>query len=148
MKQLYITVVFIALSFNSFSQSFEFSNSHLALHVKDVSTSAKFYATILNIEEMETPNGIPETTRWFHLSDQSEIHLIQSEELVSLPKGIHLSIATSHLNDLIKHLKHKEIPFENWWGEASTTNKRGDNVEQIYIQDPDGYWIEINDDVK
>ncbi|MDT0553967.1 VOC family protein [Urechidicola vernalis] len=144
----FFSLALLFLSYNAFSQSFEFSNSHLALHVKDVSVSADFYSKVLHITEMETPEGIPSTTRWFQLADQSEIHLIESKELVKLPKGIHLSIATNHLKELMKHLKSFNIHFENWWGEATVTNMRGDNVEQIYFQDPDGYWIEVNDDVK
>lgn len=148
LHNLFLNLVFLFLGLNALSQSFEFSNSHLALHVKDVSVSAQFYSKILNIKEMETPEGIPSTTRWFQLADQSEIHLIESTELVKLPKGIHLSIATNQLKELMKHLKSFNIHFENWWGEAAVTNMRGDNVEQIYFQDPDGYWIEVNDDVK
>lgn len=143
-----LRLVLLFISITGFSQSFEFSNSHIALHVKSVSKSADFYTNVLNLEEMETPKGIPETTRWFILSDKSEIHLIESKELVNLPKGIHISFATNYLDKLMSHLKNKDVYFENWWGDASSTNLRGDNVEQIYFQDPDGYWIEVNDDTK
>lgn len=97
---------------------------------------------------METPKGIPNTIRWFYLSDKTQIHLIQSKELIRMPKGIHISFATENLDAFIKHLKERNIPFENWYGVSKTTNMRGDNVEQIYFQDPDGYWIEINNDIK
>ena len=143
-----LSLVLLFLSITGFSQSFEFSNSHIALHVKNVGKSADFYTNILKLKEMETPKGIPSSTRWFLLSDQSEIHLIESKELVNLPKGIHISFATKHLDKLIAHLKKEQIHFENWWGDASSTNLRGDNVKQIYFQDPDGYWIEVNDDAK
>ncbi|AOW19184.1 VOC family protein [Urechidicola croceus] len=148
MKKVLLFIVLIVISINTFSQSFEFTNSHTALHVKDVNLSAKFYNEIMWLPEMETPKGIPETIRWFYLNDNSQVHLIQSNELVKIPKGIHLSFATKHLDGFIKHLIKFNIPFENWYGEKSTTNTRGDNVKQIYIQDPDGYWIEINDDLK
>lgn len=146
-KLLFGLLFFIAIGYTS-AQEFQFTNSHTALHVKDVSKSASFYTSILGLSEMETPEGIPDTTRWFLLYDKTEIHLIQSEELVDIPKGIHISFATPELGRFIEHLETNNIHYENWWGHKKTTNKRGDGVRQIYLQDPDGYWIEINDGVK
>jgi len=45
----------------------------------------------------------------------------------------------------IPGLKKNNIPYENWAGEKSDVTLRVDGVKQIYFQDPDGYWIEIND---
>lgn len=45
----------------------------------------------------------------------------------------------------MEFLRSKNVKFENWPGEANTTNTRPDGIKQIYLQDPDGYWIEIND---
>jgi len=45
----------------------------------------------------------------------------------------------------MKFLKSKNVNFQNWPGEKGTTNTRPDGIKQIYLQDPDGYWIEIND---
>jgi len=146
-KIILITVIFTFI-FNSHSQNFNFTNSHTALHVKDVDISADFYQKILRLKEMETPKGIPNTIRWFYLSDKTQIHLIQSKELIRMPKGIHISFATENLDAFIKHLKERNIRFENWYGVSKTTNMRGDNVKQIYFQDPDDYWIEVNNDVK
>ena len=35
--------------------------------------------------------------------------------------------------------------FETWTGVPLETNDRPDGVKQVYFQDPDGYWIEVND---
>lgn len=147
-KKIFLLIVLMVVTVSTFSQSFEFSNSHTAFHVKDVNKSAEFYLNILKIDEMDTPEGMPDTIRWFYLSDTTQIHLIQSEDLVKIPKGIHISIATSQLEAVIAHLEENKIPFENWFGDKNTTNTRGDGIKQIYVQDVDGYWIEINDDVK
>ena len=45
----------------------------------------------------------------------------------------------------MKFLKDNNIPFENGKGEKNTITNRPDGVKQIYFQDPDGYWIEVND---
>ena len=38
-----------------------------------------------------------------------------------------------------------EIDYSNWKGDLNTIQERVDGKRQIWIQDPQGYWIEIND---
>jgi len=122
----------------------EFNKDHDAIQVKDVNASAKFYAEILGLKEI--PNGgLPEHIRWFELGNEVQLHLIESKELPEKHKGVHMALNTSTLETFMEFLKKKEIPFENWSGEKEITNTRPDGVKQIYLQDPDGYWIEIND---
>ena len=45
----------------------------------------------------------------------------------------------------IDNLKINQIDFSNWKGELNTIQERVDGQRQIWIQDPQGYWIEIND---
>jgi lactoylglutathione lyase len=52
------------------------------------------------------------------------------------------------IDDFIANLKKNNIEYENWAGEKNTVTKRVDGIKQIYFRDPDGYWIEINDDNK
>ena len=39
----------------------------------------------------------------------------------------------------------QDVPVSDWPGVAGAVSVRGDGVRQIYVQDPDGYWIEVND---
>ncbi len=126
------------------SNPFNFKKDHDAIMVQDVNASAKFYGDVLGLKEI--PNGgLPDHIRWFQLGDKTQIHLIESEEMPEKHKGFHMAINTSDLEKLMSFLKEKEISFENWPGEVKTTNTRPDGIKQIYLQDPDGYWIEIND---
>ena len=45
----------------------------------------------------------------------------------------------------IDNLKKNQIDFSNWKGKLNTIQERADGQRQIWIQDPQGYWIEIND---
>ena len=38
------------------------------------------------------------------------------------------------------------IKYGNWKGDSKEPQVRPDGIKQVYLQDPDGYWIEINDD--
>lgn len=126
------------------SNPFNLKKDHDAVQVKDVAASAAFYGEILGLKEI--PNGgLPDHIRWFQLGDNVQIHLIESKDLPEKNKGVHMSLNTSKLQELMEFLRSKNVNFENWPGEADTTNTRPDGIKQIYLQDPDGYWIEIND---
>jgi lactoylglutathione lyase len=42
-------------------------------------------------------------------------------------------------------LKKNKIGFEDVKGNKNVYSNRVDGVKQLWLQDPDGYWIEIND---
>jgi len=144
MKKLFLTICFITLTSLCIAQpSFNFKQDHTAILVKDVNVSAKFYGEILGLKEIYNA-GLGERFRWFQFTDKVQIHLIQSKDDINPVKEVHLAINTDKLDELIEYFHDKNIYFENWPGQPDTTNTRPDNVKQIYIKDPDGYWIEIN----
>lgn len=143
-KMFFVMTVILFANFYSAQAQFNFNKDHDALLVKDLEVAAQFYKDILKLEEI--PNGgLGEHIRWFQLNDNIQIHLIQSDEEVAQNKGVHMALNTNKLEELIDYLNSKNVHFENWPGEKGTTNSRPDDVKQIYLQDPDGYWIEIND---
>lgn len=145
MKLLYFAV-FLIFGFTAAkaqTNPFELRKDHDAILVKDMDASVKFYKEVLGLEEIPI-NGLPDYIRWFRLGDKVQIHLIESKDIPETSKGAHMSLSTAKLGELMDFLEANSIPFENWPGEANTTNTRPDGVKQIYLQDPDGYWIEIN----
>ncbi|HEA21707.1 hypothetical protein LCGC14_1253560 [marine sediment metagenome] len=139
---LLLTVLITSLS--TYAQSFDFDYDHLSIVVEDVDKSAEFYANVLNLEETPHPDKTP-GFRWFVINDKTQIHLIQKEFApFEKNKSMHLALATQDLDGVIEHLKSKNIIFDDWSGKKNTIKHRSDGVDQIYIQDPDGYWIEIN----
>ena len=74
------------------------------------------------------------------------LHVIESDRSqLKLQKGVHLAIAVGEFDAFVTHLRELQIPFETWLGVPLETNDRPDGVRQVYLQDPDGYWIEVND---
>jgi catechol 2,3-dioxygenase-like lactoylglutathione lyase family enzyme len=47
---------------------------------------------------------------------------------------------------MIQQLQKAGISFEDWRGRKNSITTRPDGIKQIYFQDPDGNWIEINND--
>ena len=147
MKKLKLLLV--ALSFSAFllaqeNTSFNFRYNHLALSVKDVDRSAEFYMKVLKLPEILNRSKI-EGVRWFVFSDGLELHLISAiKQDVVTNKALHLALTTSNLDDFIKTLNTMKIPYSDWPGNPQKVNIRADGIKQVFFQDPDGYWIEVN----
>lgn len=126
------------------SQEFNFQYDHYSIIVKDSDKSAEFYGTILKLKETPHPT-LAKGFRWFIINDNFQIHLIQKENPeYKKHKSVHLCLATQSLKDFTNHLKENKIPFYDWPGNENEITLRADGVKQIYFQDPDGYWIEVN----
>jgi len=141
---LVITIMMVSVT-QGICQSFTASYDHSALAVSNLEVSANFYRSVLNLEEIATPGDNP-ILRWFSLGNNHQLHLIKSDDKdLKLNKSIHLSLHVDDFDALLKALKKKKIPYSSWLGENNEISTRPDGVHQVYIQDPDGYWIELND---
>jgi len=124
--------------------TFSFTFNHMALSVKDVDRSAEFYKNVLKLQEITNRTKI-EGIRWFTFSDGKELHLISIlSEKVTINKAVHFALTSSNFDALIKSLTEMNITYSDWPGTPNTVNIRADGIKQIYFQDPDGYWIEVN----
>ncbi len=120
---------------------------HIALSVKDVDLSVAFYQSVFRIEEVKN-TASSSKTRWLALTDHKQIHLIPRPELeVKTNKAIHFALATPNFNAFVKHLKSLEVYYSDWRDTPKKDYVRDDGIQQIYFQDPDGYWIEVNNAV-
>lgn len=127
------------------AQTFNFTMDHSSLIVNDLKTSGDFYAEVLQLKEIPHPSNSP-GFRWFILHGNSQLHLIYKDTVVMKKhKSMHLCLSTQKLEDFIANLKRHDIPYEDWPGTQNAVTLRADGVKQIYIRDPEGYWIEIND---
>ncbi len=147
MKKVILAFVLSALfnsAYNQDSSSFKFSVDHLALSVTDVNRSADFYMNVLKLKEITNRSKI-EGIRWFVLGDNRELHLISViKEKVTINKALHIGLSSGKFDDFVTHLTQKKIAYSDWPGKANTVNIRADGIKQIFFQDPDGYWIEVN----
>ncbi len=121
--------------------------NHIALSVKSVSESVHFYQSVFKLKEI--PNTASTSkTRWLAFDDGRQIHLIpRPEQDIKTTKEVHFALSTSNYEELISHLESLNILYEDWIGEKGEIYVRNDGIRQIYFQDPNGYWIEVNDDI-
>ena len=121
------------------------SLNHIAQYVVDLKVSTDFYANIIGLDTIPEPFHDGKHT-WFAVGPKSHLHIISGAmQKVPHDKNSHLCFTVPSVLDFITGLKKNNVPFESWTGEKNTYTNRVDGVKQIYFQDPDGYWIEIND---
>lgn len=122
---------------------------HVAINVAQQQKSIDFYSGAFGLREIPAPfpAGGP---RWMELSGGVSLH-IQSlrEKPAPPPRAVHFAIAVQDLGKVIAYLDRHRMA----WGDSQGVIRkvqatRTDEVRQIYVQDPDGYWVEVNDKLK
>ena len=147
MKKIILLVIFI----QSFGFVFGQDNNdnaiifnHFALSVKDADQSAEFYKSVLNLTEITNKTKV-DGIRWLSLGEGKELHLISTfKDEIKINKAVHLALTTSDFDSVITKLESMQVEYSDWPGNVNTISVRPDGIKQIYIQDPDGYWIEVN----
>ena len=144
--------LFIVLSFKGLSQEIKttkgitiLSYNHVGLAVKDLKASVAFYREIIGLSPLEVPDNMLAIRRWFSVAPGQELHLLLGREnpVANNDKnGAHfsLSIPTNSADGIEAFLKEKNVPYHR--------QKRFDGAYQIYVTDPDGYVIELNEPKK
>ncbi|PTB98024.1 glyoxalase [Marivirga lumbricoides] len=145
MKRLFALNTLLFLLLFSSALNAQVKLNHIAVYVESLEQSTSFYTEIIGLEQIEEPFKDGKHT-WFKLGS-SQLHLIEGEwQAVSLNKNNHLCFSIANMEAFVGKLKRREIPFEDWPGKSGAITTRVDGVQQIYFQDPNGYWIEVNND--
>jgi lactoylglutathione lyase len=118
--------------------------NHAALSVNNVDTAAYFYSKILGLTEITNRTQMP-GIRWFSLGEGKELHLISTiKDTVIVNKAVHLALTTDTFDALVASLQAAKVPYSDWPGTPNKISVRADGIRQVFFQDPDGYWIEVN----
>lgn len=122
-----------------------FRFDHVSLLVRSLEITTKFYTEVLGLELIENGTRL-DHIRWFGLGGRDSIHVTQGEfGATHLEKPTHFALRVENFADFVADLRARGITFYDWPGATNNVTGRPDGFRQVYIQDPDGYWIEIND---
>lgn len=124
----------------------KFKINHIAISVTDVEQSLAFYKKVFQLKEIKNTASTSKT-RWLQFEDGRQFHLIPRDFKVTTNKAVHLALTTTDYDLFIKNLIDLNINYEDWIGSAKKDYIRNDGILQVYFQDPDGYWIEVNNAV-
>ncbi|SDF40676.1 lactoylglutathione lyase [Mucilaginibacter pineti] len=117
---------------------------HISICVRDLKKSVAFYTEVMHLQKVKNPFNDTVSHQWYNLGNHIKLHAIQGDCNSSHPKNEHLCFAVGSVTTFAKTLDKMNIPYGNWNGDSKTPTHRADGVLQLYFQDPDGYWIEIN----
>jgi lactoylglutathione lyase len=145
-KNLFTLLFFAAILFYArFASAQSPSFNHTTVYVVNLQQSTEFYEKVMELEKIQEPFKDGKHT-WFKIGEHSQLHVVSgASSVIPHDINIHLSFRVSSLKAFMEHLDKFNVKYGNWKGDK-TPQLRPDGVSQIYFQDPDGYWIEVNDD--
>lgn len=120
--------------------------SHQTIFVTDLDRAANFYEKVMELKRIPEPFHDGKHV-WFRVSEHGQLHVVSgAKEDIPHDINIHLAFSVPSMAAFTKHLDENNVKYGNWAQNDKTPQVRPDKVQQIYLQDPDGYWIEVNDD--
>jgi catechol 2,3-dioxygenase-like lactoylglutathione lyase family enzyme len=110
---------------------------HIALHVRDLEVSVRFFRDVLALPLIPRP-AFPFAGAWFGLGKSQQLHLIAAhgDEVESATDGIHFALRVDDLDAATAHVSAAGHPFRG-------PKPRPDGFRQVFLCDPDGHMIEL-----
>ena len=142
MRLLLLLTLFL-LSEKSHAQISILGYNHVALSVANIDSSAKFYREILGLEVIAVPEELKAIRAWFKIVPGQELHLLAGRNAPVANNdrnGAHFALTIPNADPVEAYLKSKGLAYHR--------QQRFDKAWQIYITDPDGYVIELNEPKK
>lgn len=154
--KIFVLLALMGITFNPFQKTMAQTEkkktaavlNHIAVYVVDLQIATDFYKNVFDLEIIPEPFHDGRHT-WFSIGPAGHLHIISGAKAsVVHDKNEHLCFSVASLDEFIVKLKGMKISFENWAGEQQAVTNRQDGIKQIYFKDPDGHWLEVNDDHK
>jgi lactoylglutathione lyase len=119
--------------------------NHVAIFVTDLNVTKNFYENIIGLDTIPEPFHDGKHA-WYNLGPGVSLHVIQGADAKKeYFRNQHTCLSVSSVEEFTKVLLKNKVEFEDLKGSKNQINTRVDGVKQIWLKDPDGYWIEIND---
>lgn len=144
-RRAVLVVAFLGAAPASAQDRFDLGFDHSTVLVTDLDASAAFYASILHLEPLETPWGPTAPIRFFALGGGRQLHMGVTDRSIEPDRNSHLAFTVPRFDAYLEFLSERGIAYGNFAGTSGDPQVRPDGIRQIYFQDPDGNWIEIND---
>lgn len=116
---------------------------HVGIQASDLDRTVRFYTSVFGLKEVPAP--FPKTeARWLAFGNGYLLHIVAHGRAGSEHnKWDHVALACD-LPAMIAHLDRLHVAWTDMSG-GHKLQRRPDGVTQIFVTDPDGYTIELND---
>ena len=132
--------IFLKTQFLALNNQFEFTIKQVSLFTTDIDNTAKFYEQIFGFR---TSGNEHEKFKLLYLDAQTQIKVLKKDSLTST-ENIIINLTTPYLNRVISHLKSNNIPYYKSAKKEEYPLDKTEYLERIFIQDPNGQWIEFS----
>ena len=118
---------------------------HIALLVRDLGETVAFLTEVLGLVEIPNPMGGTHI-RWVEIGDGRRFH-VQAGDIsrVHVEKQTHFALSATDFDATLARFRNQRVAFSDMAGTPGAINTRPDGMRAIFLQDPNGYWFEIND---
>ena len=141
---IHFLVCFFAIHANA--QQSKAHINHTAIYVVDIQKTGDFYSNIIGLDTVPEPFHDGKHI-WYSTGAHTMLHVIAGATAKKdYYKNQHTCFTVPDFNQFIKKLQALNWLYEDVAGNKNAITTRVDGVHQIWLQDPDGYWLEINDD--
>ena len=145
------TILFLLIAACSLSQAIAQNNKpkatidHVAIFVVELQKEQAFYRDIIQLDTLAEPFH-DNKHAWFSIGNGIAMHIIQgAQQPKEYFKNNHFCFSVESLTDFTKRLLSQKLAFEDVNGKQNAITTRIDGVHQIWLKDPEGYWVEVND---
>ena len=119
--------------------------NHVAIYVVDLERSKAYYNEVFQLDSIPEPFHDGKHA-WYAIAPGVAMHVIQGAET---PKEYyqnnHTCFSVPSVEVFVEKIKARNMAWYNAKGVKGVITTRIDGVKQIWVTDPDGYWIEVND---
>jgi lactoylglutathione lyase len=119
--------------------------NHVAIFVKNIQATRFFYSQIIGLDSISEPFHDGKHI-WYAIGQGISLHVIEgATEKKEYYKNQHTCFSVNSVEDFATALRKNNLTWEDRDGAKNSITTRVDGVKQLWLQDPDGYWVEIND---
>ena len=145
-KSICIALLICLFTIQANAQQSKVHINHTAIYVMDIQKTGAFYSNVIGLDTVPEPFDDGKHI-WYSTGAHTMLHVIAGATAKKdYYKNQHTCFTVPDFNLFIEKLKKLNWSYEDVAGNKNSITTRVDGVHQIWLQDPDGYWLEINDD--
>jgi lactoylglutathione lyase len=138
-------VILLAMTAMSVQLRAQARINHVAIFVKDIEASRTFYGNVIGFDTIPEPFHDGKHI-WYKIGEGISLHIIEgAQKRKEYFKNQHTCFSVASVENFTEKLKRNNLGWEDRDGTKNAITTRVDGVKQIWLRDPDGYWVEIND---